>query len=98
MVGSKVTLNSYAELMVGNMTAPEKAKILEIIGKMEQKQDDDALKQAWGAYFDAEYEVSYATKCHHRMQIQRLQYYEILLQYLSGLRRSAANSRRGKFP
>ena len=98
MVGPKVTLSSYAEFMVGNMTAPEKAKILEIIGKMAQKPDDDALKQAWGAYFDAEYEVSYATKCRHLMQDQRLKYYENLLQHFSGLQRSAANSRWGKFP
>ena len=62
MLGSKFTLNSYAELMVGNMTEPEKAKILKIIADTQQKQDgNDVIKQAqqaWDAYFDAEYEVS----------------------------------------
>ena len=62
----QATFKSVAEAMAGNMTLPEKAKILEMVEKSERAVsivdwgNKEQVKSAWTAYFDAEFEVKNA--------------------------------------
>ena len=59
-----ITFQSFAEAMAGNMTEPEKAKTLQIVGNAAGTgtvswTNMDQVKSAWAIYFDAEFEVNF---------------------------------------
>ena len=66
--GEQATFKSVAEAMAGNMTEPEKVKILEIVENSETAgptvvdwRNKEQVQSAWTAYFDAEFEVNFYT-------------------------------------